>query len=201
MAMSEVEREAVLAERATEIERAMQDRHLRTLLRSQSRTAAAAGNVSGNISGGESGGGGVTRRSTRTQTMPQAKKLDSKKGKLDEMKRAREERSTRKDKPSTTGEDDNQRKKSIVDEENEDDHVEYANELYEVKKEEREIDVHDVNKARIGRSGFMKLCDYPGFEEAVIGIASFLPFISHKGDLFRHMEMRLTQNLVEKIVL
>lgn len=170
MAMSEIEREAVLAERATEIERAQQDRHLRTLLRSQSR--AAAGNGTGNTSGGESGGGGVTRRSTRTQTMPQAKKLDSKKGKLDEMKRAREERSTRKDKPSSTGDDEErQRKRSIADDDDDDDdRVEYANDLYEAKKEEREIDLQDVNKARIGRTGFTKLCDYPGFEDAVVGM-------------------------------
>lgn len=168
MAMPEIEREAVLADRATEIERAQQDRHLRTLLRSQSR--AAANNGAGNTSGGESAGGGVTRRSTRTQTMPQAKKLDSKKGKLDEMKRAREERSTRKDKPSSTGDDDDrQRKRSTAsDDDDDDDRVEYANDLYEVKKEEREIDVQDVNKARIGRTGFAKLCDYPSFEDTVI---------------------------------
>ncbi|KAF8461902.1 hypothetical protein BDZ91DRAFT_772767 [Kalaharituber pfeilii] len=175
MAMSEVEREAVLAERATEIERAVQDRHLRTLLRSQSRNAAAAGKESGagsgrggNTSGGESGGGSITRRSTRTQTMPQTKKLDSKKGKLDEMKRAREERSTRKDKPSSTGDDELRKKSSIADDDDDDDRVEYANDLYEAKKEEREIELHDVNRARIGRTGFTKLCDYPGFEEAVI---------------------------------
>lgn len=169
MAMPEIQREAALADRATEIERAQQDRHLRTLLRSQSR--ATAGNGAGNTSGGESAGGGITRRSTRTQTMPQVKKLDSKKGKLDEMKRAREERSTRKDKPSSTGDDDERaRKRSTTSDGDDDDgRVEYANDLYEVKKkEEREIDVQDVNKARIGRTGFAKLCDYPGFEEAVI---------------------------------
>ena len=175
MAMPEIEREAELEGRATEIERAQQDRHLRTLLRSQSR--AAASNAPGNTSGGESVGGGVTRRSTRTQTMPQAKKLDSKKGKLDEMKRAREERSTRKDKPSSTGDDEEKRRKNsiIVDnhDNDDDDRVEYANDLYEVRKEEREIDLHDVNRSRIGRTGFSKLCDYPGFEEAVIGITSF----------------------------
>ena len=185
MAMPEIEREARLADRATEIERAQQDRHLRTLLRSQSR--AAAGNGAGNTSGGESAGGGITRRSTRTQTMPQAKKLDSKKGKLDEMKRAREERSTRKDKPSSTGDDDERgRKRSTTSDGDDDGRVEYANDLYEVKKEEREIDVQDVNKARIGRTGFEKLCDYPGFEEAVIGIAPPLPFISNTGDFILH---------------
>ncbi|KAF8420825.1 hypothetical protein EV426DRAFT_537104 [Tirmania nivea] len=168
MAMPEIEREAALADRATEIERAQQDRHLRTLLRSQSR--AAAGNGAGNTSGAESAGGGITRRSTRTQTMPQAKKHDSKKGKLDEMKRAREERSTRKDKPSSTGDDDERARKrsTTADGDDDDGRVEYANDLYEVKKEEREIDVQDVNRARIGRTGFAKLCDYPGFEEAVI---------------------------------
>ncbi|KAI5811613.1 hypothetical protein DFH27DRAFT_605710 [Peziza echinospora] len=178
LAMSEIEREAVLAERATEIERAMQDRHLRTLLKSQSRAAANSGNNAdknngGNTSGGDSGGGGATRRSTRAQNMPQAKKLDSKKGKLDEMKRAREERNTRKDKPgsSTHGDDEGtSRRRSLADllDDDDDDRAPFAEELYVKKKEEREVDLQDINRARIGRTGFTKLCDYPGFEETII---------------------------------
>ncbi|KAH8147908.1 uncharacterized protein LAJ45_08009 [Morchella importuna] len=138
LAMEEIAREAELAERAAQIERAQQDRHLRNLLKS--RTAASE------VSGGDAS----TRRSARTKSMPKKKEETTKRGKLEELKKAREDRSTRAAGSGKTerGDDDGHKRRSLADEE--DDKTGFAEEL-----------------ARIGRSGMGKLCDYPGFEEAV----------------------------------
>lgn len=160
LAMEEIDREAVLAERAAQIERAQQDRHLRNLLKS--RNAADKAN-------GLAAGGSSTRRSARTKSMPKKNEETTKRGKLEELKKTREERSTRAAGSGRLdrGDDDGPKRRSIADEDEE--KAGFAEDLYIGSKEEREIQVSDVNRARIGRTGLGKLCDYPGFEEAVRG--------------------------------
>ena len=75
--------------------------------------------------------------------------------------------------------------------------MEYANDLYEVKKEEREIDLHDMNRSRIGRTGFSKLCDYPGFEEAVIGIILFT--LLNRCHKVNKVVWRLTKRIFDRL--
>ncbi|KAL0639329.1 RNA polymerase-associated protein rtf1 [Maublancomyces gigas] len=161
LAMEEIDREAVLAERAAQIERAQQDRHLRNLLKSRNAADWANGNAPA--------GGSSTRRSARTKSMPKKNEETTKRGKLDELKKIREERSTRaagsgSGKPDR-GDDDGPKRRNKTDEDEE--KTGFAEELYTAKKEQREIQVSDVNRARIGRTGLGKLCDYPGFEDAV----------------------------------
>lgn len=169
LAMEEIDREAVLAERAAQIERAQQDRHLRNLLKSRNAADWANGNAPA--------GGSSTRRSARTKSMPKKNEETTKRGKLDELKKIREERSTRaagsgSGKPDR-GDDDGPKRRNKTDEDEE--KTGFAEELYTAKKEQREIQVSDVNRARIGRTGLGKLCDYPGFEDAVRGsYSSFL---------------------------
>lgn len=172
LAMEEIDREAVLAERAAQIERAQQDRHLRNLLKSRNAADKANGGLA-------AGGSSSTRRSARTKSMPKKNEETTKRGKLDELKKIREERSTRaagsgSGKPDR-GDDDGPRRRGMPTEDEE--KPRFAEELYTAKKEQREIHVSDVNRARIGRTGLGKLCDYPGFEDAVRGsYYSFLPF-------------------------
>lgn len=155
LAMEEIDREAVLAERAAQIERAQQDRHLRNLLKSRNAADKANGLAS-------------TRRSARTKSMPKKNEETTKRGKLDELKKIREERSTRAaGSGKTDKEEEGPKRRSLADEEEE--RAGFAEELYTSKKEQREITVSDVNRARIGRTGLGKLCDYPGFEDAVRG--------------------------------
>lgn len=161
LAMEEIDREAVLAERAAQIERAQQDRHLRNLLKSR--------NAADKANGLATGSGSSTRRSARTKSMPKKNEETTKRGKLDELKKIREERSTRaagSGKPDR-GDDDGPKRRSLADEDEE--RPGFAEDLYTTKKEQREIQVSDVNRARIGRTGLGKLCDYPGFEDAVRG--------------------------------
>lgn len=170
LAMKEIDREAVLAERAAQIERAQQDRHLRNLLKSRNAADWANGTAPA--------GGSSTRRSARTKSMPKKNEETTKRGKLDELKKIREERSTRaagsgSGKPDRGGDDDGPKRRNKTDEDEE--KTGFAEELYTAKKEQREIQVSDVNRARIGRTGLGKLCDYPGFEDAVRGnYSSFL---------------------------
>ena len=159
LAMNEIDREALLAERAGRIERAQQNRHLRNLLKSRNAADKANG----------ASASGANRRSTRTKSMPKKTEETTKRGKLDELRKTREERSTRaagSGKQTGDEEDARVRRRSIN--EDDEDKAGYNEEIY-VKEDDREILLADVNKARIGRTGLAKLCDYPGFEEAVTG--------------------------------
>lgn len=147
LAKSQLEREAILAERATQIERAQQNRVLKNMLKERKEQKAANFDAIAES----------TRRSTRTAVVPKSKDA-VKVGQLAEIKKSREEKGTGKKaadlSESKAGE---------------------SRKLAEVlDMEEREITVDDLNKARIGRSGFHKLIDYPGFEETIIGMFSNL---------------------------
>lgn len=150
LAMTEIDREAVLADRMAQIERAQQDRHLRNLLKS--RTAADAAAAS-------------TRKSTRTKSAPKKSEEATKRGKLDELRRNREERKATGGRKNSFGDEDASRK--MKDDDDEEDGA-FADDY--VVKEERPIELGDVNRCRIGRTGLAKLCDYPGFEETVTDV-------------------------------
>jgi RNA polymerase-associated protein RTF1 len=159
LAMTEIEREAVLAERAQQIERAQQDRHLRNLLKS--RTA-------GDKVNGMAALNDRVRKSSRTKSAPKKTEEATKRGKLDELKRVREERSRNAGSGNKGGDDDSgARRHSIISDD--EDQGDFADDVYRRRKEERPIELGDVNRCRIGRTGFGKLCDYPGFEETVVG--------------------------------
>jgi RNA polymerase-associated protein RTF1 len=146
LAMTEIDREAVLAERAAQIEREQQDRHLRNLLKSRNaadRRAAAAAS---------------TRKSLRTKSAPKKSEEATKRGKLDELRRNREERKAT-GRRSSFGDEDASKKLLSDGEED------YAEESH--PREERPINLDDVNRCRIGRSALAKYFDYPGFEDVI----------------------------------
>jgi RNA polymerase-associated protein RTF1 len=150
LSMTEIDREAVLAERMAQIERAQQDRHLRNLLKSRNAADKAAA------------ASAFTRKSMRTKSAPKKNEEATKRGKLDELRRNREERKATVGRRSPFGEEDASRK--ILSEGEEE---ERFTEEYEIVKDEREISLADVNRCRIGRTGLAKLCDYPGFDEVI----------------------------------
>ncbi|KAL7273078.1 RNA polymerase-associated protein rtf1 [Rhizina undulata] len=158
LAMDEIDREAILAERATQIDRANQDRHLRNILKARN-----AANKSNNLSASASA---AARRSTRTKSAPKKNEESSKRGQLDELKRAREERSRNvgSGKQSTGDEEGGSRRRSTAGDD--DDKAGFVDDLYR-KEDLREIELSDINRARIGRTGLGKLCDYPTFEDVV----------------------------------
>ncbi|RPA87941.1 plus-3-domain-containing protein [Ascobolus immersus RN42] len=141
MAMSQLEREEELASRAEVIAREQQDRSLKALLKHRKERKPASFDIA------ES-----TRRSTRTGVLPKSKDA-TKAGQLADIRKSREEKGSGKKAELT---DRAVEAKKLV-------------EVLELEVEEREITVEDLNKCKIGRSGFHKLVDYPGFEEAVQG--------------------------------
>ena len=149
LAMTEIDREAVLAERMAHIEREQQNRHLRNLLKSRnaadSRAAAAAAAA-------------ATRKSLRTKSAPKKTEEATKRGKLDELRRTREERKAT-GRQNSFGDEDASRR-MLSDGEEADG---FADDY--VRPDERPIELDDVNRCRIGRTALGKLCDYPGFDQ------------------------------------
>jgi RNA polymerase-associated protein RTF1 len=146
LAMTEIDREAVLAERAAQIEREGQDRHLRNLLKA--RRAAVGVDAAAS-----------TRKSLRTKSAPKKSEEATKRGKLDELRRNREERKAT-GRRSSFGEEDASKKMLSEGEEDYDDSQHRP-------KDERPITLDDVNRCRIGRTALAKYFDYPGFEDVI----------------------------------
>lgn len=154
LAMTEVEREAVLADRAAKLEREHLDRQLRNLLKSRNADAAGGGD-----------GGSALRKSGRTKSAPKKNEEVSKRGKLEELRRVREERKAGGGKTAIADED---ASKPLLDDDDD------GGRMDDSQHEEREITLDDVNRAKIGRTGLAKLCDYPNFEEVVKGMYSYI---------------------------
>jgi len=148
-AMTEIDREAVLAERMAQVEREQQDRHLRNLLKSRNAADRAKGAAAAAAS---------TRKSLRTKSAPKQTQEATKRGKLDELRRNREERKATGRRSSFGDEDASRRLLS----DGEEDFTPEA-----PAKEERPIELADINQCRIGRTSLSKHLDYPGFADVV----------------------------------
>ena len=156
LAMTEVDREAKLAERMAQIEREQQDRHLRNLLKSRNAADRAKGAAAAAAS---------TRKSLRTKSAPKKSEEATKRGTLDELRRTKEERRARDERRATGGRrssfgDEDASKRLLLDGDDEPPEEVYV-------REERPIELDDINKCRIGRTALAKLLDYPKFDEVV----------------------------------
>ncbi|KAI5805888.1 hypothetical protein EDC01DRAFT_640696 [Geopyxis carbonaria] len=145
LAMSELDREAVLGERASTLDQYNFDRQLRIRLKTQKNEDREAGES--------------RRTSKRTKSAPKKSEEATKRGKLDELRRTRENRKAVGGK-AQYGDEDVSRK--MLDDDDEGDFVDDSH-----IPEEREITLQDINRARIGRTGLAKLADYPGFGDVI----------------------------------
>ncbi|KAA8903049.1 hypothetical protein FN846DRAFT_71467 [Sphaerosporella brunnea] len=148
LAMTEIDREAVLADRAAQIERDKLDRQLRNWLKSKKEDRAGAAASS-------------TRKSLRTKSAPKKTQEASKRGALDQLARTRAERKATGGRRSSFGEEDASKKLLSEGEEDEND------EHIPKRQDDRPITLDDVNRCRIGRTALAKYFDYPGFEDAI----------------------------------
>lgn len=149
LSMPELERESILAERTAELEKEHLNRQLKNLMKNRNQADAAR----------------EIRKSGRTKSAPKKTEDMSKRGKLEELRRTREERKA--GGARTVAEEDESRR--LVDEM--DLHGDDDGYGPPRKVEEPEITVRDLNRAKIGRTGLAKLCDMPGFEETLPGIS------------------------------
>ncbi len=177
MAMPEIKREELLAERAQEIERERQNRALRQLLKTREaeskqqdkKRKAAAADLEDN-----------SRKTSRQRTKIGGGKVGESSTGIDSLKRARAEKNDR----QRRREEDRERYKGRQHDEYSDreDDKESDVEWDEPKprhksaspdyRDAQTADLQDIERLRMGRSRFAQVCFYPGFEEAITGCFS-----------------------------
>ncbi|KAK0616267.1 hypothetical protein B0T14DRAFT_243502 [Immersiella caudata] len=167
MGMREIEREQILAERREENERIRQNRMLRQLKVNQEKDIKKRKASAADLEDGQ-------RKASRVRT-----KAGETSEKMDTLRRAREERSSRKEQRERENDRRKQqspsyrRSRSRGDEDSD---VEWMGPSKSKQKsrspdvrESLPADLKDVERIRVGRSRFAEVCFYPGFEEAITG--------------------------------
>ncbi|KAL4926871.1 RNA polymerase-associated protein [Aspergillus undulatus] len=172
MAMPEIQREQLLSERQAELDRYIQDAALRRLLASREkeearrekknkRKASAASLDEGN------------RKSSRQKTTLGGRKVGEASEAIEAYKRQREQKGKRDElrRREPTIKDSNL--KSRVSDEDADGESEVEWDDGERSptppKDDPPAELQDIQRARVGRTGFAKVCFYPGFEAAMTG--------------------------------
>ena len=177
MAMPEIKREELLAERAQEVERDRQNRALRQLLnareaetkKQEKKRKAGAADLDEN-----------QRKTSRQRTKLGGGKVGEASTGIDSLKRARAEKTDRQrrrdeDKERNRGRRDVQDEYSEADAEGESE-VEWDDGKTKNKKssspdyrDAEPAGLQDIERVRVGRSRFALVCFYPGFDEAITG--------------------------------
>ncbi|KAL8852307.1 MAG: hypothetical protein Q9221_002803 [Calogaya cf. arnoldii] len=176
MALSEVQRESILAERAQHRERELQNEHLRRLVASKRKEAEAAEGRKRKADTAELED--RQRKSSRQKTALGGRKAGETSGAIEAYKRQREEKGIRDEQRKRDGQERRDRKArgsledgysdADADGESEvdwDDVRAHANESR--RQDEQPSDQHDFERVRIGRDNFAKVCFYPGFDDAI----------------------------------
>jgi RNA polymerase-associated protein RTF1 len=170
MAMSEIKREEILAERAAQAEKIQQNRALRMLLllKNKKRKAGAA-----ELDGDQ-------RKTSRQRTKLGGGKVGEASTGIDSLKRARAEKNDRQRRRDEDKERGGGSRRPTQDdyseEEEEEDLVWDAGKTKSKKrspspdyKDTEPATLQDFERVRVGRTRFALVCFYPGFEEAIGG--------------------------------
>lgn len=178
MAMPEIKREELLAERAQEVERDRQNRALRRLL--SAREAESGKSEQKKRKAGAADLDENQRKTSRQRTKLGGGKVGEASSGIETLKRARAEKSDRQRRRDEDKER-NKGRKEVIDEYSDvdadgDDEVEWDDGKPKHKKSKspdyRDAEpagLHDVERVRVGRTRFALVCFYPGFEEAILG--------------------------------
>ena len=181
MALSEVQRESILAERAQEVERKQQDQILRRLYQGyqakdgeKAKAAKEKKRKAGAADLEE-----VQRKSSRQKTTLGGRKVGETSDAMEAYKRQREQKGLLNEQRKREGEERKDRKGrgSVEDFEADaegesevewDDGKPRAGRRSESRtRDEQPADLNDYNHVRVGRDNFAKVCFYPGFEDAI----------------------------------
>ena len=176
MAMPEIKREEILAERAAEAEKSQQNRALRLLLKTRDKVAerdkkrkAGAADLDGD-----------QRKTSRQRTKLGGGKVGEASTGIDSLKRARAEkndRQRRRDEDKERGGGSRRPTQDDYSEEEEEEDLVWDEGKTKSKKRSATPDykntepatLQDFERVRVGRSRFALVCFYPGFEEAIGG--------------------------------
>ena len=177
LSMPEIKREELLAERAQEVERDRQNRVLRQIMNAREaeskkldkKRKAGAADLEDN-----------KRKTSRQRTKLGGGKVGEASSGIDSLKRARAEKNDRQRRREEDKER-NKDRKEINDEYSDvdadgDSEVEWDDGKSKNRKSKspdyrdaQPAGLHDVERVRVGRSRFAKVCFYPGFDEAITG--------------------------------
>lgn len=168
MGMREIEREQILAERREENERIRQNRMLRQLKVNQEKDFKKRKASAADLDDDQ-------RKTTRVRS-----KTGETTDKMDSLRRAREERISRKEQRER--ESDHRKPEApgyggSPGRDDDDSEVDWTNNHGKGKGRSRSpeprvgppADLRDVERVRVGRSRFAEVCFYPGFDEAITG--------------------------------
>lgn len=177
MAMPEINREELLAERAGEVEKSKQNRVLRQLLKSREaetrkadkKRKASAADLEGD-----------NRKTSRQRTKIGGGKVGEASSGIDRYRRERAEKSERQRRREEDRHDEPRRTSRGGDSDQEsdrEDELEWDNGKTATRKRSISPDFKnaepagllDLERVRVGRSRFALVCFYPGFEEAITG--------------------------------
>ncbi|KAL8828348.1 MAG: hypothetical protein Q9170_006641 [Blastenia crenularia] len=176
MALSEIQRESILAERAQQRERELQNEHLRRLVASKKKEAEAAESKKRKADTADLED--RQRKSSRQKTALGGRKAGETSGAIEAYKRQREEKGIRDEQRKRDGQERRDRKArgsiedvysdADADGESEVDWSEVRIHADESRRrDEQPADQRDFERVRIGRDNFAKVCFYPGFDEAI----------------------------------
>ncbi|KAL8725556.1 MAG: hypothetical protein Q9166_007279 [cf. Caloplaca sp. 2 TL-2023] len=176
MALSEIQRESILAERAQQRERELQNEHLRRLVVSKKKEAEAAEGRKRKADTAELED--RQRKSSRQKTALGGRKAGETSGAIEAYKRQREEKGLRDEQRKRDGQERRDRKargslddgysdadadgESEVDWDDVRAHVDESR-----RRDEQPSEKVDFERVRIGRDNFAKVCFYPGFDDAI----------------------------------
>ncbi|KAK4240197.1 hypothetical protein C8A03DRAFT_31672 [Achaetomium macrosporum] len=191
MSMREIEREQILAERREENERIRQNRMLRQLKVNQEKDSKKRKASAADLED-------ASRKPSRART-----KAGESSEKMDTLRRAREERSSRKEQRERENDRRRQRspsypsyRRSRSRSRSADDHDSDEDRRREPRHKSRSpeprdaptAELRDVERVRLGRSRFAQVCFYPDFEKAISGCfvrINIGPDPSTKQDVYR----------------
>jgi RNA polymerase-associated protein RTF1 len=173
MALPEIKREEILAERAQEIERDRQSRALRQLL-----SARDAGNKNKRKAAADLDDS--PRKTARQRTKVGGGRVGEASSGIDNLKKARAEKDDRQ-KRRQEDRDRNKDRSGRVHDDYSDGDVDGDSEVdWDDSKPKRRspsldardaqpADLRDIQRVRVGRANFAQVCFYPGFEAAITG--------------------------------
>jgi RNA polymerase-associated protein RTF1 len=178
MALPEINREEILADRAQEVERDRQNRALRQLLSNrEAETKKQDKKRKAGVADLEEN----QRKTSRQRTKLGGGKVGEASTGIDSLKRARAEKNDRQRRRDEDKER-NKDRRAVRDEEysdadaDGDSEVEWDDPKAKTKKsnspdyrDAEPAGLHDIERVRVGRSRFAMVCFYPGFDDAITG--------------------------------
>lgn len=176
LAMPEIKREELLAERAQEVERDRQNRALRQLL---SAREAESKKLDKKRKAGAADLDENQRKTSRQRTKLGGGKVGEASTGIDSLKKARAEKNDRQRRRDEDKEKHRDRR-AVHDESDLDAEGESEPEWDDGKSRNKKskspdyrdaepAGLHDIERVRVGRSRFAMVCFYPGFDEAITG--------------------------------